>query len=349
MQVNGKQYRAVWWDDGAIKFVDQRLIPHRFETAEARTLDEVARAITTMAVRGAPTIGVMAAYGLALATEQGYDQDTAYHRLSATRPTAVNLKVGLDRVRSAGPRQALEVARQFDDSEVAAAEAIGENGAVLVGAGARILTHCNTGWLAAQDWGTAAAVIFKAERAGKKPFVFVSETRPRLQGARLTAWELTNEGVDHAVIVDSASAFLMSRGEIDIVIVGADRIAANGDTANKIGTYHHALAAKAHDVPFYVAAPTSTIDPGTRTGSEIDIEERADGEVLSVRGLDEDGVLRTVRIGASGYGVSGDSGARNPAFDVTPAEFITGIITERGIVQPSPEAIASHLSGPPGQ
>ncbi|MBC8453277.1 MAG: S-methyl-5-thioribose-1-phosphate isomerase [Chloroflexi bacterium] len=225
----------------------------------------------------------------------------------------------------------------FDESGVAAAESIGENGSRLITPKARILTHCNTGWLAAQDWGTAAAVIFKAQCAGKKPFVFASETRPRLQGSRLTAWEMTNEGVDHVVITDSASAFLMSRGEIDIVITGADRIAANGDTANKIGTYSHALAAKAHGVPFYIAAPKSTIDLGTPTGSDIEIEERDEDEVLSVRGVDDDGIFRTVRI------ASAESGARNPAFDVTPAELIAGIITESGIVEPSVEALAAHL------
>lgn len=338
MQVNGEQYRAVWWDDGVIKYVDQRLIPYSFEIAEARTLDDVAEAIQTLGVRGAPTIGVMAAYGFVLAVELGHDRQAAYEALLATRPTAVNLKVGLDRVRNAESDQLLNVARRFDDSEVIAAEAIGENGNELIQPGTRFLTHCNTGWLAAQDWGTAASVIFKAKRAGKDPFVFVSETRPRLQGSRLTAWEMTNESVDHAVIADGASAYLMSRGEIDIVIVGADRIAANGDSANKIGTYQHALAAKAHGVPFYVAAPVSTIDLDTPSGDEIDIEDRDGDEVLSVRGLDDDGVLRTVRI------ASADSGARNPAFDVTPAGLIAGIITERGIVKPSTSGIAYHLA-----
>jgi S-methyl-5-thioribose-1-phosphate isomerase len=252
----------------------------------------------------------------------------------------VNLNVGLDRVMGHDAATILEEAKAFDDSEVAAAESIGENGSRLITSNARILTHCNTGWLAAQDWGTAAAVavIFKAQRANKNPFVFVSETRPRLQGSRLTAWEMTNEGVDHAVIADSASALLMSQGEIDIVITGADRIAANGDTANKIGTYPHALAAKAHGVPFYIAAPKSTIDLGTPTGSDIEIEERGEDEVLSVRGVDDHGYLRTIRV------ASAESSARNPAFDVTPAELIAGIITESGIVEPSIKAITAHLT-----
>lgn len=338
MRVNGRQNRAVWWDDGVVKYVDQRLIPYRFEVAEARTLDDVADAITSMGVRGAPTIGVMAAYGLALAAHQGDDLDHAYKVLAETRPTAVNLKVGLDRVMGDDAGLVLEAARGFDESEVAAAEAIGENGNHLISARTRILTHCNTGWLAAQDWGTAASVIFKAQRAEKAPFVFVSETRPRLQGSRLTAWEMTNEDVEHVVIADGSSAMLMSRGEIDIVITGADRIAANGDTANKIGTYAHALAAKAHGIPFYIAAPKSTIDLGTPTGKDIEIEERDENEVLSVRGVDENGILQTVRIASS------ESGARNLAFDVTPAELIAGIITESGIVEPSVEAISAHLA-----
>ncbi len=239
---------------------------------------------------------------------------------------------------SADAESILANAREFDESEVAVAEAIGENGNRLISANARILTHCNTGWLAAQDWGTAAAVIFKAQRSDKQPFVFVSENRPRLQGSRLTAWEMTNEGVDHQIIADSASALLMSRGEIDVVITGADRIAANGDTANKIGTYSHVLAAKAHGVPFYIAAPKSTIDLHTSTGEDIEIEERDEDEVLSVRGVDDDGILRTIRIASS------ESGARNPAFDVTPAHFIAGIITESGVVEPSLKAISAHLA-----
>ena len=338
MRVNGEQYRAVWWDNGVVKYVDQRLIPYRFEVAEARTLDEVADAIVTMGVRGAPTIGVMAAYGLALAAERGDNLANAYKVLAETRPTAVNLKVGLDRVMGDDAEQILAAAKEFDESEVAAAEAIGEHGSKSISSGTRVLTHCNTGWLAAQDWGTAASVIFKAQRADKSPFVFVSETRPRLQGSRLTAWEMTNEGVDHVVIADGSSAMLMSRGEIDLVITGADRIAANGDTANKIGTYAHALAAKAHGVPFYIAAPKSTIDLGTPTGRDIEIEERDENEVLSVRGVDESGNLQTIRIASSG------SGARNLAFDVTPAELIAGIITESGIVEPSVKAISAHLA-----
>ncbi len=338
MQVHGNQYRAVWWDDGVVKFIDQRLIPYRFEVAEAHSLEDVVNAIVTMGVRGAPTIGVMAAYGLALAANQRQDLANARRILAQTRPTAVNLQAGLDSAMDDTPTRVLENAKHFDDSTVSAAEEIGENGNRLITPEMKILTHCNTGWLAAQDWGTAAAVIFKAQRAGKRPFIFVSETRPRLQGSRLTAWEMTNERVDHVIIVDSASALLMSRGEVDIVVVGADRIAANGDTANKIGTYAHALAAKAHDVPFYIAAPASTFDSGTPNGAAIEIEDRDANEVLSVEGAGGDDSILTLRI------ASPESGARNPAFDVTPAELITGIITERGVVRPSIRAIAAHLA-----
>lgn len=338
MQVNGKQYRAVWWDDGVINYVDQRLIPYRFEVATASTLAEVAEAITSMGVRGAPTIGVMAAYGLAQAVRSGADPKHAYATLAGTRPTAVNLKVGLDRVADCDSDSILDEAKAFDESEVAAAESIGEHGNSLIPINGRVLTHCNTGWLAAQDWGTAAAVIFKAQRSGKNPFVFVSETRPRLQGSRLTAWEMSNEGVEHQIIADSSSAMLMKRGEIDIVITGADRIAANGDTANKIGTYAHALAAKAHGIPFYIAAPKSTIDLRTPTGDDIEIEERDEDEVLSIRGVDDDEILRSVRVASS------KSGAKNLAFDVTPADLISGIITESGVVEPSVEAIRAHLA-----
>jgi S-methyl-5-thioribose-1-phosphate isomerase len=334
MRIERQDYRAVWWSNDSIEYVDQRLIPYKFEIATASNLEEVEDAIVSMGVRGAPTIGVMAAYGLALAIKAGVEPRIAYDRLLATRPTAVNLKVGLDRIISSND-DPLKTARDFDDSEVAAAERIGEHGNSLVNRDARILTHCNTGWLAAQDWGTAAAVIFKSQRSGKNPFVYVSETRPRLQGSRLTAWEMANESVDHAVIADGASAQLMRQGKVDMVVVGADRIAANGDTANKIGTYAHAIAAKAHGVDFYVAAPVSTIDATTPSGDQIEIEDRDPDEVLSIRGVTRSGGIETVRI------ASDRSTAINPAFDVTPADLITAIITDQGTIDPSTEAISS--------
>ena len=336
MRVDGIDYRAVWWDGDLVRFIDQRGLPHRFEVASARTVEEAAGAIEDMGVRGAPTIGVMAAYALALASQLGEDVDSAFERLARTRPTAVNLWTGLRAVMAAarGPGAMLGAARAYDDAEVAAAEAIGEHGAALVKSGARILTHCNAGWLAAQDWGTALAVVYKAARAGLAPFVWVDETRPRLQGARLTSWELLQEGIDHRVIADGVAAYLMKRGEVDLAITGADRVAANGDAANKIGTYGLALSARAHDVPFYAAAPLSTIDRATATGDDIVIEERSPDEVLFAEGLDGEGRMTRVRLAPAG------AKALNPAFDVTPHGLIAGLITEAGIVDASTGGVA---------
>lgn len=337
MKVAGKHTRACWWDGDAIAFLDQRALPARVVVAHARTVEDAARAIEDMAVRGAPLIGVVAGYALALAARRGDDLAAAYDRLARTRPTAINLWTGLNAVRAAVPDAAamLAAARAFDNAEVAAAEAIGTHGMALMRPGIRVLTHCNAGWLAVQDWGTALAPVYKAARAGLAPFVFVSETRPRLQGARLTAWELAQEGVAHAVIADNAAAHFIQRGEVDLVITGADRVAANGDAANKIGTYTRALAAKAHGVPFVIAAPLSTIDRTTPDGSAIPIEERGPEEVTHVEGLDEDGALRRVRVTPEG------SAARNPGFDVTPAALVTSLLTERGIVSASSAGIAS--------
>ncbi len=257
-------------------------------------------------------------------------------RLARTRPTAVNLRAGLEAVGAAAPDPAamLAAARAFDDREVAAAAAIGTHGLALFRPGTRVLTHCNAGWLAVQDWGTALAPVYRAARAGLAPRVVVSETRPRLQGARLTAWELREEGVAHVLIADAAAAHLIQRGEIDLVLTGADRIAANGDVANKIGTYGRALAAAAHAVPFYVAAPLTTIDRGTATGAEIPIEQRSPAEVLTVEGVDEAGRPARVRIAPEG------TEALNPAFDVTPQRLVTGLITPVGIVPATAAGIA---------
>lgn len=340
MRVDGRDTRALWWADDGIHYIDQRVLPQRVEIGVAHNVEEAAHAIETMAVRGAPLIGVMAAYAMALAAARGEPLDSASTRLSGTRPTAVNLKAALDamRVVCAEPEALLAAARAYDDAEVAAAEAIGVHGLPLLARGARVLTHCNAGWLAVQDWGTALAPVYRAARAGLAPFVYVSETRPRLQGARLTAWELGQEGVAHALVADNAAAHLIQRGQVDVVIVGADRIAANGDVANKIGTYARALATQAHGIPFYVAAPRTTLDPGTATGDRIPIEERASDEVLMVEGIDANGNLARVRIAPEG------TAALNPAFDVTPAALITGIITEVGIVEPSVAGIARALA-----
>ena len=342
MKVNGKDYRATWWDGDAVGFIDQRLLPHRFETATARTLAQVAEAIRNMAVRGAPTIGVMGAYGMALAARNGDSLAAAYDTLLHTRPTAINLKVGLDAVRSVSPDPVamLDAARAHDDAEVAAARSIGGHGAALLTHGSRVLTHCNAGWMAAQDWGTATSPIYTAAREGLSPFVWVSETRPRLQGARITAWEMVQEGIDHRLIADGASAQLMRQRRVDIVITGADRIAANGDTANKIGTYSHALAARANGVPFYIAAPLTTFDRDTPDGEAIPIEERSEDEVIFVEGLNDDGVVQRVRVPPE------ETLAINPAFDVTPADLITGFITEVGVIPATRDGIADAFRRP---
>jgi len=348
MKVDGRDYRAVWWEGGAVGYIDQRLLPHRFKSAAASTVTQVAEAIIGMAVRGAPTIGVMAAYGIALAATTGESLPDAYDTLLSTRPTAVNLKVGLDSVMAAGPdvgdmpdaAAILGAARMHDDAEVTAARDIGRHGAELLTHGSRVLTHCNAGWMAAQDWGTATSPIYTAAREGMGAFVWVSETRPRLQGARITAWEMVNEGIDHRLIADSAGAQLMRQRRVDIVITGADRIAANGDAANKIGTYSHALAARANGIPFYIAAPLTTFDADTPDGESIPIEERDEDEMVFVEGLTETGEIQRVRVPPL------ETKVVNPAFDVTPATLIAGFITEVGVIPATPDAIADAFRRP---
>ncbi len=288
----------------AVVVLDQRQLPAQVVELRCTNAAELADAIRTLAVRGAPAIGVAAAYGLALAAAQGHDVDAAYEVLAASRPTAVNLRWALDEMR-AGPTP--ERASRIHEDEVARCVAMSAHAAELVPPAARILTHCNAGGLATGGYGSAVGAIRAAAERGGVAHVWVDETRPLLQGARLTAFELEAVGIPHAVIVDSAAASLMAAGEVDIVITGADRIAANGDSANKIGTYGLAVLAHHHDIPFVIVAPTSTIDPATATGAEIPIEERAGAEV-------------TPRFSA-----------RNPAFDVTPAGLITAIVTEEGI------------------
>jgi S-methyl-5-thioribose-1-phosphate isomerase len=274
-----------------------------------------------------------------MASPNDEELEATYAILNSTRPTAVNLKFGLDAVAPhySDPDTALEAARAHDDAEVEAAEMIGEHGQALISDGATVSTHCNAGWLAAQDWGTALSPVYKAVEAGNAVTVIVDETRPRLQGSRLTAWELAQNGIQHRVVADGATASLLRRGEIDIVITGADRIAANGDAANKIGTYPLALAAQAAGVPFYIAAPTSTIDPSVASGDAIPIEERNGDEVLYVEGLTDEGELSRVRVAPQ------ESEAVNPAFDVTPAALITGLITNAGIVEASVGGVRSAL------
>ena len=307
-----------------------------------------------MTVRGAGAIGATGACGMAQAAmsapELGFDAaiEAAAAGLRATRPTAQNLFAGIDHVLTAiraestpalAREAAVAAARAFCDDDSACCEAIGQHGEALIRDGMRVSTHCNAGWLAFVDWGSALSPIYAAARSGKAVSVWVDETRPRGQGARLTAWELGQERIPHAVLADGAVGSFMRRGEVDLVVVGSDRIAANGDVANKIGTYTSALLAKAHGIPFYVAAPTTTIDPGCPSGAHIPIEERSQEEVAFVDGTDADGVLRRIRVVAPG------SPCRNPAFDVTPAELVAGIITERGIVPATPAGIASVARG----
>ena len=344
MRVGDKQYRTVWMDGAVVKMINQPLIPHRFEIIDLPTHHDTARAIKTMIVRGAGAIGAAAAYGMAQVVLEAPDSadfmsyiERGADTMRRTRPTAQDLFYAIDKVGEAvegagsvleGRRRAVQVAEDLADENVAAGEAIGLHGATLIEDGARILTHCNAGWLAFVDWGSALAPVYVAARQGKSVFVYADETRPRSQGARLTAWELQGEGIPHAVIADNAAGHLMRLGEIDMVIVGADRVAANGDVANKIGTYEKALCAKANGVPFYVTAPTSTIDPECSRGNDIPIEERDQDEVLYAYGLMDDGELGRVRLAHA------QAQARNPAFDVTPARYVTAIITQLGIHRP---------------
>ena len=337
MIVAGTHHRTVVRDGPVVDLIDQPLLPHRFERVRLHTVEDTARAIERMTVRGAGAIGATAAAGMAQAALLGGQDlfvslEHAAGRLRRTRPTAQNLfyaiQTVLDAALAAAPSDRLEaVLRAADgviDEDADACERIGLHGAALLRDGMRVATHCNAGWLAFVDWGSALAPVYQAKRQGRSVFVWVDETRPRGQGARLTAWELAQEGVEHAVIADNALASRMRAGEVDLVITGADRIAANGDVANKIGTYSVALAAKAHGIPFYVAAPRSTFDLSTPNGDAIPIEERDQEEVAYTWGEDDDGVFRRVR--------TTRSPCRNPAFDVTPAELVAGYITDDGLV-----------------
>jgi len=349
VKIRGQHYRTIWPanDAAAVEIIDQTLLPHVFEVRRLGSVGEVAQAIKTMQVRGAPLIGATAAYGVALAMQESGDDDRLQQVariLIATRPTAVNLRWAVERM--AARLLPVPTAQRADvawreaaaicDEDVVANQALGQHGLDMLRAiyekharPLNILTHCNAGWLATVDWGTALAPIYAAFDAGIPLQVWVDETRPRNQGASLTAWELRQHGVPHTVIADNAGGHLMQHGQVDVAIVGADRVTATGDVCNKIGTYLKALAAFDNGVPFYAAVPSPTIDWDIRDGlREIPIEERSEDEVAWMHGRTRDGRLESVNILPEG------SKAANPAFDVTPARFVTGIITERGLCAP---------------
>jgi methylthioribose-1-phosphate isomerase len=331
--------RTIEWADGRVRMIDQRLLPGKFVVNSYDDYRAVAEAITTMVIRGAPAIGAAGGFGIALAALQSKattpqalyaDLEEAAEVLKAARPTAVNLSWGVDRVLArAGDaaladvaairRAALEEAQKLADEDVEINKRMGAHGATLIEDGYTILHHCNTGALATVDYGTALGVIRAAHEQGKRVHVLVDETRPRLQGARLTAWELKQLGIPFSLIADNAAGHFMRRGEVDLVLVGADRVAANGDVANKIGTYKLAVVARENGVPFYSVVPTSTVDLSLESGDDIPIEERDAEEVTVIGG---------VRIAPEGIAVA------NPAFDVTPHRYLTGIVTEKGIVYP---------------
>ncbi|RLF48070.1 MAG: S-methyl-5-thioribose-1-phosphate isomerase [Thermoplasmata archaeon] len=309
MLVGGKEMRSLWYEDECLKLIDQRKLPAKLEIFEAKNVENVAYAIKEMVVRGAPAIGCAAAYGVAMAD----DVEKAAELLKSTRPTAHDLFYAVDYMleKIEYGEDALKAADEYVEGIIEKCRKIGENGKKLIPKNARILTHCNAGALATVDYGTALAPIRMAK--DKNIFVWVDETRPRLQGL-LTAWELEQEGVEHAIIADNAAGYFMKNGSVDLVIVGADRIAANYDVANKIGTYEKAVVAKENDIPFYVAAPLSTFDESIEDGGKIKIEERNEEEVTSIYPWKP-------------------KKARNPAFDVTPAKYITAIITEESIIE----------------
>ncbi len=359
MKVDGKQFRTIWrkpGDECVVQLIDQRFLPHDFVIEEVRGADQMARAIREMHVRGAGLIGASAGYGMYLAVleaarQKSFDEQTAAAaaQLRATRPTAVNLSWAIDRQLQAiaGGQTAEEkialASRTADliaDEDAEHCRRIGQHGLALIQQIARskpnkklnVLTHCNAGWLAFVDYGSATAPIYAGHEKGLPLHVWVTETRPRNQGSKLTAWELGQQGVSHTVVADSAAGHLMQRGEVDLVIVGSDRTTHTGDVANKIGTYLEALAAKANDIPFYVALPSSSIDWKMRDGKDIPIEERGAEEVKNADGW-HDGQHTVVRIAPD------QSAAANYGFDVTPRNLVTGLITERGVCEPNEKSI----------
>jgi len=354
MNIDGHHYRTIWLaDDGwTVEIIDQTRLPHVFAVERLQNVEDAARAIEIMQVRGAPLIGAAAAYGVCVGIRNDPSDETlaaVVRRLGETRPTASNLFWALKKMfealepLAAGERvrAAYELAAQICDEDVETCRLIGVHGAKLIsdlakpdGAPVNVLTHCNAGWLATVDWGTALSPVYHAHNDGVAVHVWVDETRPRNQGASLTAFELARHGVPHTIICDNAGGHLMQQGKVDLCIVGTDRTAANGDVANKIGTYLKALAAHDNNVPFYVALPGSTIDWSLSDGAQIPIEERGEDEVLKMSGRLPDGAVALVEIANEG------SPAANPAFDVTPARLVTGLITERGVCDASLQGLS---------
>ncbi|WP_069300511.1 S-methyl-5-thioribose-1-phosphate isomerase [Neptunicoccus sediminis] len=357
MKVNGTHYRSLWWNaqDDVLEIIDQRSLPYEFITQQVKTLEDFEDAIVEMRVRGAPLIGATAAYGMALALRldpSDAHMDAAWERLNETRPTAINLRWALNRCREAmrplpeadRAAAALKLAHDIADEDVEICRQIGEHGLKLIkeiaakkpaGEPVRLLTHCNAGWIATVDWGTATSPMYHAHDAGIPLHVWVDETRPRNQGA-LTSWELGSHGVPHTYVTDNAGGHLMQHGQVDMVIVGTDRTTRRGDVCNKIGTYLKALAAHDNGVPFYVALPSPTIDWTVDDGvAEIPIEERSPRETTHIQGTMEDGSIGVVQVTPDG------TPGGNPAFDVTPNRLVTGLITERGICEATPEGLAA--------
>ena len=357
MKVGGTHYRSLWWDDaiGALQIIDQRVLPHQFVTQPVETLQEFADAVVQMRVRGAPLIGATAAYGMALAMRidpSNDNIDNTWAFLHQTRPTAINLRWALDRCRAALLRlvetdraaAALMLAHDIADEDVEINRQIGLHGLQLIkdiaatksaGEPVRLLTHCNAGWIATVDWGTATSPMYQAHDAGIPLHVWVDETRPRNQGA-LTSWELGQHGIAHTYITDNAGGHLMQHGQVDMVITGTDRTTRTGDVCNKIGTYLKALAARDNGVPFYVALPSPTIDWTVSDGvASIPIEERDPHEVSHIWGTPAEGGINAVRVTPDG------TPSGNPAFDVTPARLVTGLITERGICDASEAGLSA--------
>ena len=351
MNIEGKAYRTIWFENNSVKIIDQTKLPHQFTIKDLKTVNDSINAIKTMEVRGAPLIGATAAYGLVLSIIENKDQsflNKSSENLIASRPTAINLKWAVDRMmkKLSGVNSnkilkiALEEAKMIVEEDVGFCKNIGLNGLKIIEEiynkkkdTVNILTHCNAGWLATIDWGTATSPIYHAHKKGIKVHVWVDETRPRNQGANLTSYELNEEGIPNTIIADNTGGILMQRGQVDVCIVGTDRTLSNGDVCNKIGTYLKALAAKDNNVPFYVALPSSTIDWSIKDSKDIPIEERDPAELSFVEGLDKNNKLQKVLIYPQ------KSKSLNLAFDITPAKYVTGLITEKGVCEASEKSL----------